>query len=200
MAKLLDALNDRVLLADGGIGSRVQQMDLDVARDYSGAENCTEVLNLSRPDIVREIHRSFLEAGADIIQTNTFGGSPITLGEFDSLGERADEINRRAVELAREAIEPFARERDCYVLGSIGPGTKLPTLGHIDYDTLESNARGQFLLGWNPSPGTAFYVGYNDDVNYRGHNPFNGQYEPGFVQNGRTFFIRASYLFRKSFK
>ena len=70
----------------------------------------------------------------------------------------------------------------------------------IDYDTLESNARGQFLLGWNPSPGTAFYVGYNDDVNYRGHNPFNGQYEPGFVQNGRTFFIRASYLFRKSFK
>src|SRR4051812_12401155 len=69
-----------------------------------------------------------------------------------------------------------------------------------DYDTLAANARGQFLLGWNPSPGTAFYVGYNDDVNYRGHNPFNGQYEPGFVQNGRTFFIRASYLFRKSFK
>ena len=138
MAKLLDALKDCVLLADGGIGSRVQQMDLDVARDYGGAENCTEVLNLSRPDIVREIHSSFLEAGADIIQTNSFGGSPITLGEFDGFGERAEEINRRAVELAREAIEPFARERDCYVLGSIGPGTKLPTLGHIDYDTLEA--------------------------------------------------------------
>jgi hypothetical protein len=68
-----------------------------------------------------------------------------------------------------------------------------------DYDTLSANVRGQMLFGWNPNPGTAFYVGYNDDVNYRGTNPFNGQFEPGFARNGRTFFIRASYLFRKSF-
>ncbi|MGZ4410451.1 MAG: homocysteine S-methyltransferase family protein, partial [Gaiellaceae bacterium] len=116
MAKLLEALTDRVLLSDGGIGSRVQQMDLDIGRDYLGAENCTEALNLSRPDVVREIHRGFLEAGSDVIQTNSFGGSPITLGEFDGLTERAKEINRRAAELAREAIEPFACERECYVL------------------------------------------------------------------------------------
>ncbi len=69
----------------------------------------------------------------------------------------------------------------------------------VDYDTLSSNARGQFLLGYTPNPGTAFYVGYNDDLTYNGNSPFNGQVEPGFRRNGRTFFIKISYLFRKSF-
>ncbi len=69
----------------------------------------------------------------------------------------------------------------------------------IDYDTLSSNARGQFLFGYTPNPGTAFYVGYNDDLTYNGNSPFTGQLEPGFHRNGRTFFIKMSYLFRKSF-
>lgn len=69
----------------------------------------------------------------------------------------------------------------------------------IDYNTMASSASGQLLLGWNPSPGTAFYVGYNDDFNYNGFNPYTGQFEPRFERNNRTFFIRASYLFRKSF-
>jgi hypothetical protein len=69
----------------------------------------------------------------------------------------------------------------------------------IDYDTLSSNVRGQMLFGWNPNPGTALYVGYNDNFNYNGFNPFTGQLEPRFERNSRTFFIRASYLFRKSF-
>jgi hypothetical protein len=68
-----------------------------------------------------------------------------------------------------------------------------------DYDSISSNVRGQMLLGWNPNPGTAFYVGYNDNFNYNGFNPFTGQLEPRFERNSRTFFIRASYLFRKSF-
>jgi hypothetical protein len=68
-----------------------------------------------------------------------------------------------------------------------------------DYDTLRSNASGQFLFGWNPNPGTAFYVGYNDNFNYNGFSPITGQFEPRFERNSRTFFIRASYLFRKSF-
>lgn len=68
-----------------------------------------------------------------------------------------------------------------------------------DYDTLATNVRGQVLLGWNPSPGTAFYVGYNDDLNYKGFSPYTGMPEQGFARNGRTFFVRASYLFRKSF-
>jgi hypothetical protein len=69
----------------------------------------------------------------------------------------------------------------------------------IDYDSLESNVRGQFLLGWTPNPGTAFYVGYNDDLARNGYSPFTGQLEPGFRRNGRTFFVKMSYLFRKSF-
>jgi 5-methyltetrahydrofolate--homocysteine methyltransferase len=112
-------------------------MSLDVDRDYWGQENCTEVLNLSRPDIVHEIHRGYLEAGSDVIQTNSFGGSPITLAEFEGLSDRALEINRRAGELAREAIELFGQGKERFVLGSIGPGTKLPSLGHIGYDRLQ---------------------------------------------------------------
>jgi 5-methyltetrahydrofolate--homocysteine methyltransferase len=134
---LLDALRDTVLLCDGGTGSRVQSMDLQVERDYWNQENCTEVLNLSRPDIVRELHRGYFEAGADMVETNTFGGSPITLAEF-GLGERAREINKLAAEHAREAAEEFADGRHRWVLGAIGPGTKLPTLGNVDYDTLEA--------------------------------------------------------------
>jgi hypothetical protein len=69
----------------------------------------------------------------------------------------------------------------------------------LDYDTLSRNVSGQFLFGWNPNPGTAFYVGYNDNANYNGFSPYTGQLEPRFERNSRTFFIRASYLFRKSF-
>jgi 5-methyltetrahydrofolate--homocysteine methyltransferase len=118
------------------MGSRVQALTLDVEKDYWDKENCTEVLNLSRPDLVREIHRGYFEAGADMVQTNSFGGSPITLGEFE-LQDRAFEINKIAGELAREAAESFSDGRTRYVLGSIGPGTKLPSLGNIAYDPLE---------------------------------------------------------------
>ncbi|WP_367159292.1 methionine synthase [Kozakia baliensis] len=134
---LLDALNHHVLLCDGGMGSRVQMLDLEVERDYWGQENCTEVLTLSRPELVREIHRGYFEAGADMVETNTFGGSVVTLAEF-GLQDRSREINRRSAELAREAAETFADGRHRYVVGSIGPGTKLPSLGNIDYDTLEA--------------------------------------------------------------
>jgi 5-methyltetrahydrofolate--homocysteine methyltransferase len=134
---LLDALRDRVLLCDGGMGSRVQALTLDIEKDYWGRENCTDVLVLSRPDMVREIHRGYFEAGADMVETNTFGASAVTLGEFD-LAERAFEINKIAGELAREAAETFADGRDRWVIGSVGPGTKLPSLGNIAYDPLEA--------------------------------------------------------------
>ena len=134
---LLDALRDTVLLCDGGMGSRVQALTLDVERDYWNRENCTEVLNLSRPELVREIHRGYYAAGADMVETNTFGGSPITLAEF-ALDDRVREINRVAGELAREAADSFADGRHRWVVGSVGPGTKLPTLGNIEYDPLEA--------------------------------------------------------------
>lgn len=138
MSEFLKALGARVLLCDGAFGSRIQAMDLDVEQDYRGAENCTEILNLSRPDIVRDIHAGYLAAGSDVVQTNSFGGSPLTLAEFD-LGDEAFELNRLAGELARQAVEEASAGdgRQRFVLGSIGPGTRLPSLGHIDYQTLE---------------------------------------------------------------
>ena len=72
--------------------------------------------------------------------------------------------------------------------------------GRVDFDSISSNVKGQFLFGWTPNPGTAFYVGYNDDINRNGFNPFSGQLEPGFRRNNRTFFIKMSYLFRRSLK
>jgi 5-methyltetrahydrofolate--homocysteine methyltransferase len=134
---LLDALKDQVLLCDGGFGARIQAMTLDIERDYMGRENCTEVLLISRPDIVREIHHGYFAAGADMVETNTFGASPITLAEF-GLEAEAFALNRKAAELAREAAEMFADGRARWVIGSVGPGTKLPTLGNVDYDTLEA--------------------------------------------------------------
>ena len=81
-AHFLDYLADRVLLCDGAMGTQVQARNLDVERDFLGNENCTEIVCESRPDLIREIHRGYLAAGCDAIQTNSFGGSPITLGEF----------------------------------------------------------------------------------------------------------------------
>ncbi len=135
MATLLETLKERVLLCDGAMGSRVQLLDLDVEKDYLGNENCTEILNLSRPELVVEIHKGYLAAGADMILTNSFGGSAVTLAEFD-LQDKTHEINKRAAELAREAISHF-KNRPRFALGSIGPGTKLLSLGHIEYDVAE---------------------------------------------------------------
>jgi 5-methyltetrahydrofolate--homocysteine methyltransferase len=134
---LLDALRDQVLLCDGGMGSSAQAIALDIEKDYWGRENCTDVLTLSRPDLVRNFHHGFFAAGADMVETNTFGASPVTLAEFD-LADRAFEINKTAGELAREAADCFADGRHRWVIGSIGPGTKLPSLGNIAYDALEA--------------------------------------------------------------
>jgi len=138
MPALLDVLAERVLLADGAMGTQVQARDLDLERDFLGCENCTEVLNKSRPDLVREIHSAYLRAGADLVETNSFGGSPLTLAEFDLDGE-AFEINKRAGKLAREAVEAFQGDgRPRFVLGAVGPGTKLPSLGQVDYQRVEA--------------------------------------------------------------
>ena len=118
---LLDVLRDKVLLADGAMGTRVQALTLDVEKDYWGNENCTDILVLSRPDLVREIHRGYYEAGADMVETNTFGGSPVTLGEF-GLSDRAYEVNKRGAELAREAAESFRRWAGPLGAGQLGPG------------------------------------------------------------------------------
>ncbi|HEY1797285.1 MAG TPA: homocysteine S-methyltransferase family protein, partial [Stellaceae bacterium] len=137
MAHLLDYLKDRVLLCDGAMGTQTQARNLDIARDFHDHENCTEILTDSRPDLVLEIHRGYLAAGCDAIQTNSFGGSPITLGEF-GIAEKAFSLNKLSAELAREAIGEFAHDgRTRFVFGSVGPGTRLPTLGHVGYQDAE---------------------------------------------------------------
>ncbi len=137
MTHLLDYLADRVLLADGPVGTQVQARNLDTERDFLGHENCTDILCESRPDLVREIHLAYLRAGCDAVQTNSFGGSPITLGEF-GIAEKAFDLNRRSGEVAREAVAEFAHDgRTRLVFGSVGPGTRLPSLGHIAYQELE---------------------------------------------------------------
>ncbi len=139
MTNFLDFIDSQILLLDGAMGTQIQGADLKVEEDYWGQENCSEILNLSRPDFIRNVHMKYLAAGADAVETNTFGGSSLTLGEF-GLEEKTIEINRRACELAHEAIAEFAHDgRKRFVIGSVGPGTKLPSLGHIAYDALEAS-------------------------------------------------------------
>ncbi len=136
MADLIACLRRRVLLLDGAMGTQIQARN-PTLEDFGGQENCSEILNLTRPDLVRDIHATYLAAGADLVETNSFGGSPLTLAEF-GLGERAFEINRIAATLAREAVDAVAEAaRPRFVLGAIGPGTKLPSLGHVAYAELE---------------------------------------------------------------
>ncbi|MCA1908261.1 MAG: methionine synthase, partial [Magnetospirillum sp.] len=137
MSKILDHLHNRVLLCDGGTGALVQAMNLSVDKDFMGLENCTDILVESRPDVVRNIAMQYFNAGADMVETNTFGANPVTLAEF-GIAEKAFDLNKRAAEIAREAAEEFKDGRDRFVLGSVGPGTKLPSLGHIGYDELEA--------------------------------------------------------------
>ncbi|MCE9596291.1 MAG: methionine synthase [Planctomycetes bacterium] len=132
-----EALRQRVLVLDGAMGTQIHAANLELERDWLGLENCSEIISVSRPDVIQAIHERYLAAGADIVETNTFGGSMLTLGEF-GLTERTHEINAAAARLAKAACDKYSTaEKPRFVLGSMGPGTKLPTLGHTDYDTLK---------------------------------------------------------------
>jgi 5-methyltetrahydrofolate--homocysteine methyltransferase len=144
-ARILDVLRERVLVIDGAMGTSIHAHDLDLAGDYGGLENCCEILDVNRPDVIRDIHRSFLAVGCDAVETNTFGGMPHVLREFDLEG-RVEEINVAAARVAREAADAFSTpEKPRFVIGSMGPGTKLPTLGQIGYDDLKRSYSEQAL-------------------------------------------------------
>ncbi|MCB1154538.1 homocysteine S-methyltransferase family protein, partial [bacterium] len=131
----LEEIKKRVLVLDGAMGTSLQALDLS-DEVYEGNIGCPEILNVTVPEKLKGIHRSYLEAGADIVETNTFGGSPITLDEYD-LGFRCEELNLAAARLAREVADEFSTpERPRFVAGAFGPGTKLATLGQISFDTL----------------------------------------------------------------
>ena len=129
-----------VLVFDGATGTSLQQMDLTAA-DFGGPalEGCNENLVFTRPDAVQAVHRQFLEVGADVIETDTFGATSLVLAEYD-IADQAFAINRRAAELAREMADAYSTpEKPRFVAGSMGPTTKLPTLGHVDFDTMKAS-------------------------------------------------------------
>jgi len=135
MPDFLQLVRERVVVYDGAMGTNIQlrQPTID---DYWGKENCSEVLVLSRPDIIRDVHAGFLQVGCDVLETNTFGATRTVLTEFD-LADRVREINIAAVKLAREAADQYStKAKPRFVAGSIGPTTKLPSLGHITFDAM----------------------------------------------------------------
>jgi 5-methyltetrahydrofolate--homocysteine methyltransferase len=138
---LRELMGQRVLVLDGAMGTMLQQRDLS-ATDFGGAalEGCNEVLVRTRPDVVLDIHRKYFAAGADIVETNTFGGTPLVLGEY-GLAPEAHELNKRAAELARQAAEEFAKPgRPRFVAGSMGPTTKAITVtGGVTFEGLREN-------------------------------------------------------------
>ncbi|HLQ53373.1 MAG TPA: methionine synthase [Streptosporangiaceae bacterium] len=144
-AALRAALSERIVIADGAMGSMLQGSDATLD-DFAGHEGCNEILNVTRPDIVRGIHDSYLAAGVDCISTNTFGANLGNLGEY-GIEERIAELAESGARLARQAADEAASGgRPRWVLGSMGPGTKLPTLGHVAFaqlrDTYQLNAAG----------------------------------------------------------
>src|SRR5919112_437165 len=131
----LGALRERVLVFDGAMGTMLQNAGLSLD-DYQGKEGCSEILCVTRPDVVKNIHAAYFEAGADAVETNSFGSSAIVLAEYD-IADQVVPLNRVAARLAREVADDFQGDgRPRWVAGSIGPGTKLPTLGHTTYDIL----------------------------------------------------------------
>src|SRR5499433_163571 len=135
MKSFLDTVRERVVIYDGAMGTQIQERHPSLD-DFWGKENCSEVLVLSRPDMIKDIHATYFKVGADVVETNTFGGTSIVLGEFN-LQDKVHEINKRAAELAREVAADFSTPyKPRFVAGSIGPTTKLPSLGHIGYDAM----------------------------------------------------------------
>jgi 5-methyltetrahydrofolate--homocysteine methyltransferase len=142
LTDFLSELKRRVLVYDGALGTNLQKLNL-TPEDFWGKEGCNELLVLSRPDVIRDLHASFLEAGCDVIETDSFGSSSIVLAEY-GLQDRTRELNLAAARLARKVADEYSTpEQPRFVAGSIGPTTKLPSLGHISYDAMGAAYREQ---------------------------------------------------------
>jgi 5-methyltetrahydrofolate--homocysteine methyltransferase len=127
-----------ILIFDGACGTNLQLMNISDA-DWAGCDGCNEILNVTAPQHIVALHQSMLDAGAMVVETDTFGASRVVLAEY-GLEEKVKEINSLAVANARTAI---GDRRDKYIAGSVGPGTKLPSLGHITVDELAAATREQ---------------------------------------------------------
>ncbi|QGZ48124.1 methionine synthase [Streptomyces sp. QHH-9511] len=150
-ATLREALATRVVVADGAMGTMLQAQD-PTLEDFENLEGCNEILNVTRPDIVRSVHQEYFAAGVDCVETNTFGANFAALAEYD-IADRVHELSEAGARIAREVADEFTAStgQQRWVLGSMGPGTKLPTLGHAPYTTLrdayQQNAEGMLAGG-----------------------------------------------------
>lgn len=150
-AALREALATRVVVADGAMGTMLQAQD-PTLEDFENLEGCNEILNLTRPDIVRSVHEEYFAVGVDCVETNTFGANHSAANEYE-IADRIFELSEAGARIAREVADEFGAKdgRQRWVLGSVGPGTKLPSLGHIAYDVLrdgyQQNAEGLLAGG-----------------------------------------------------
>ncbi|WP_084392830.1 methionine synthase [Nocardiopsis listeri] len=130
-----EALSQRVVVADGAMGTMLQAHDLDLDQ-FEGHEGCNDILNFTRPDIIRETHAAFFEVGSDCVETNTFSANFGGLIEY-GIQDRTYEVAEAGARIARETADEYSTaDQPRYVLGSVGPGTRLPTLGHNPYALL----------------------------------------------------------------
>ncbi|MEU0354163.1 methionine synthase [Streptomyces cyaneofuscatus] len=150
-AALREALATRVVVADGAMGTMLQAQD-PTLEDFENLEGCNEILNITRPDIVRSVHEEYFAVGVDCVETNTFGANHSAANEYE-IADRIFELSESGARIAREVADEFGAKdgRQRWVFGSIGPGTKLPSLGHITYDVLrdgyQQNAEGLLAGG-----------------------------------------------------
>ncbi|MEU3688800.1 methionine synthase [Streptomyces narbonensis] len=150
-AALREALASRVVVADGAMGTMLQAQD-PTLEDFQNLEGCNEILNVTRPDIVRSVHEAYFEVGVDCVETNTFGSNHSAAGEYE-IADRIFELSEAGARIAREVADEYGAKdgRQRWVLGSIGPGTKLPSLGHTTYGVLrdgyQQNAEGLLAGG-----------------------------------------------------
>lgn len=134
---ILRAMSERVLVWDGAMGTMIMESSVR-EEDFEGNEGCNELLCATRPDIIAEIHAAYYEAGADVVETNSFGSTALVLAEYE-LQERALELNEMAAKIAREVADRYSTaDRPRFVAGSMGPTTRLVTLGHVDFDDLHA--------------------------------------------------------------
>src|ERR1700674_711736 len=135
MPDFLQTVRERVVIYDGAMGTNIQFRNPN-ADDFWGKEGCNELLVLSRPDIIKDIHAAFFRVGCDVVETDTFGGARVVLAEYD-LQDKVAEINIAAARIAKEVAQQFStKDKPRFVAGSIGPTTKLPSLGHIKFDDM----------------------------------------------------------------
>ncbi|MGF0224265.1 methionine synthase [Dietzia natronolimnaea] len=162
---LLDAARRRVLISDGAMGTMLQAVDLDVDVDFLGLEGCNEILNATRPDVVADIHRAFFEAGADLVETNTFGCNLSNLGDYDIV-DRIGELAEKGAAIARQVADEMGPSEDGtprMVLGSLGPGTKLPSLGQATFEEMR-DAYARAAEGLARGGADAFLVETSQDL------------------------------------